>query len=250
MLAIDAAAYASPWRHRHPADKAVLAFGLLGAAVALPPWPGAPLVLAAVLALLLGPARVAPRRLWRSARAPLGFAVTGAATLLVSVGGPGVVAFNPAGPRAAAELLARTVAATLALLLFAFTTPLADALPRLTRLGVPSAVVDVAALVYRMLFTLLDTARQIREAQAGRLGYATRRAAIRSVSGTAAALFVRSFARAQRLQSGLAGRGYTGALPVLTEDVRIDRRFCALSLLLVAGVVAAALLVRAGTAPA
>jgi cobalt/nickel transport system permease protein len=242
VLEIDAAAYASPWRRRHPGEKAVLAFGLLAAAVALPPWPGALLVGAVVLTLLLGPARVRPRRLWRAARAPLGFAVTGAATLLVTVGGPdGLVAPAPDGPHQAGLLLSRTAAGGLCLLLFAFTTPMADALPRLRRLGVPGPVVEVAALMYRMLFILLDTARQIRAAQAGRLGYDSWRNSWRSVTGLGAAVFVHAFARAARMQAGLAGRGYGGSLPVLVDPVPLDRRFVALSVLLVALVVAAAL---------
>ncbi|RJL32668.1 cobalt ECF transporter T component CbiQ [Bailinhaonella thermotolerans] len=246
MLAIDAAAYRSPWRHRHPGDKAVLAFGLLGAAVALPPWPGAVIVGAVALGLLLGPARVPARQVWRSGRAPLGFAITGVLPLLVSVGGPGgFVTATPGGPRDAALVLARTVAAGLALLLFAFTTPLAEALPRLTRLGVPAPVVEVASLTYRMVFTLLDTAGQIRRAQAGRLGYASRRAALRSLAGIAGALFTQAFARAQRLQHGLTGRGYAGSLPVLADGARIDGRFVSLSAALVAAVVAVTLAVGA-----
>jgi cobalt/nickel transport system permease protein len=248
MLEIDAAAYRSPWRHRHPGDKAVLAFGLLGAAVALPPWPGAVLAGGVAVATALGPARITPRRLWRAARAPLGFAVTGAATLLVTVGGPdGFVALAPDGTQRAAELLARTAAAGLCVLLFAFTTPLADTLPRLRGLGVPPAVVDVAALTYRMLSVLLDTARQIRAAQTGRLGYGSWPASWRSVTGLGAAVFVQSFARAHRMQVGLAGRGYDGSLTVLTEHRSVDRRFVAGSVLLVGAVVATSLAAGAVT---
>lgn len=242
MLPIDAAAHGSRRRHRHPADKAVLAFGLLGAAVVVPPWPGAPVVGAVALGLLLGWARVPGRRLWRAARAPLGFAVTGAATLLVSVGGPHGIALADHGVWRAGELLARTLAATLAVLLFAFTTPLSDVLPRLVRIGVPAAVVDIAAVMYRMVFLLLDTAARVREAQAGRLGHTTRRAELRSLAGLGATVFVRAFARARRLEEGLAGRGYDGSLRVLVDGDPVSRRFVAASAAAVAALVAAILL--------
>ena len=238
MLPIDAAAHASAWRRRHPADKAVLSFGLLACAVALPPWPGAVLVAATVLVVALGPARVPGRRLWRAARAPFGFAATGALALLVSIGSDGVH-WAAEGPRHAGELLARTSASGLAMLLFAFTTPLSDVLPRLNRIGVPAAVVDVAAVMYRMLFLLYDTTTRINAAQAGRLGHRTRRARWRSVAGLGSAVFVHAFARAQRLEAGLAGRGYDGRLRVLVDDVPISRMFVACSLSLVAAVVAA-----------
>jgi cobalt/nickel transport system permease protein len=241
VLPIDAAAHASSWRRRHPAEKAVLSFGLLGCAVALPPWPGAAVVAVTVLVIALGPARVPGRRLWRAARAPLGFAVTGAVALLVSVGGAGVH-WADEGPRHAGELLARTSAAGLAMLLFAFTTPLSDVLPRLTRVGVPAAVVDVAAVMYRMLFVLYDTTIRINAAQAGRLGHRTSRARWRSVAGLGSAVFVHAFARAQRLEAGLAGRGYDGRLRVLVDDVPISRTFVLGSLSVVAAVVAATVL--------
>lgn len=241
MLPIDAAAHASVWRRRHPADKAVLSFGLLGCAVALPPWPGAVLVAVTVLTIALGFAEVPARRLWRAARAPLGFAVTGALTLLVSIRSDGV-GWAPDGPRHAGELVARSGAAGLAMLLFAFTTPLSDVLPRLTRVGVPAAVVDVAAVMYRMLFLLYDTTARINQAQAGRLGHRTRRARWRSVAGLGSAVFVHAFARARRLEEGLAGRGYDGRLRVLVDEVPVSRGFIARSVLLVAAVVAATFL--------
>ncbi|WP_037804074.1 CbiQ family ECF transporter T component, partial [Streptomyces resistomycificus] len=80
-------------------DKAVLGLGLTLLAISLPPWPGAALVLVTALAVLLGPAGVPGRRLWRAYRVPLGFCTTGAVTLLVQVGGPdGLVTLAADGP--------------------------------------------------------------------------------------------------------------------------------------------------------
>jgi cobalt/nickel transport system permease protein len=241
MLPIDAAAHASVWRRRHPADKAVLSLGLLLAAVVLPPWPGSVLVAAVALAVLLGPARVPRRQLWRAARAPLAFAVTGAVTLLFAVSAHGPRLADGGAVRAG-EVLARTVAAGLSVLLLAFTTPMSDLLPRLVRLGVPAAVVDVAAVMYRMVFLLLDTTGRVHDAQAGRLGHRTRRAHWRSVAGLGATVFVRALDRARRMQDGLAGRGYDGRLRVLTDNDPVSRPFVAGSLTLVSAVVAATLL--------
>ncbi len=244
MLTIDAAAHSSRWRRRHPLEKALLGLGLTALAVALPPWPGAPLIAVATLAVLLGPAGVAPRPLWRAFRAPLGFCVTGAVPLLFQLGGgtgggvvPGV-SLAADGPAQAGALLLRTSAASLGLLLFAFTTPVSDVVPRLVRAGVPPAVVDVALVMYRMTFLLLDAVRRIREAQAARLGHTSRAAAWRSVAGLASTAFVRAFDRAQRLQSGLAGRGYDGTLRVLVPPARVSRRFLAATVLLLTGLTA------------
>ncbi|PRH79330.1 cobalt ECF transporter T component CbiQ [Streptomyces solincola] len=228
MLPIDAAAHGSRWRRRHPGEKAVLGFGLTLCAVALPAWPGAALVGTATLAVLLGPAGVAPRLLWRAFRVPLGFCVTGAAPLLFQVGGAGgLVSPAPDGPLHAGELLLRTSAASLGVLLFAFTTPVSDVLPRLVRAGVPAPVVDVALVMYRIGFLLLDTVARVRQAQHARLGQASRAAAWRSLAGLGATAFVRAFDRAARLQDGLAGRGYDGTLRVLVPRAEVSRRFLA-----------------------
>ncbi|MBM7442752.1 cobalt ECF transporter T component CbiQ [Streptomyces sp. HB132] len=239
MLQIDAAAHSSRWRRRHPVEKAVLGLGFTVLAISLPPWPGAALILVAALAVLLGPAGVTVRHLWRAYRVPLGFCVTGAATLLVEVGGPGgLVGLAPGGPVRAGELLLRTSAASLGVLLFAFTTPMSDLLPRLVRAGVPAAVVDVALVTYRMSFLLLDSVRRIREAQAARLGHTTRAASWRSLAGLGATAFVRAFDRAARLQQGLAGRGYDGTLRVLVPEARVSVRFVAVSVTLLTALTA------------
>lgn len=245
MLPIDAAAHSSRWRRRHPVDKAVLGLGLTVLAVCLPPWPGAVLVLAAALTVLLGPAGVPPRKLWRAYRVPLGFCVTGALTLIVQLGGPeGFVTLADGGPARAGGLLLRTSAASLGVLLFAFTTPMSDLLPRLVKAGVPAPVVDVALVMYRMSFLLLDSMSRIRQAQAARLGHTTRAATWRSLGGLGATAFVRAFDRAGRLQAGLAGRGYDGTLRVLVPDARVSRPFVAASAVLLMGLAALTLVLE------
>ncbi|MFC9543521.1 cobalt ECF transporter T component CbiQ [Streptomyces sp. NPDC056956] len=230
---------------RQPVDKAMCGCGLTLLAVSLPPWPGAALVLVTALAVLLGPARVPGRRLWRAYRVPLAFCVTGALPLLVQVGGPdGFLSPAPHGPQRAAELLLRTSAASLGVLLFAFTTPMSDLLPRLVRAGVPAPLVDVALVTYRMSFLLLDSVRRVRDAQAARLGHTTRAATWRSLGGLGATAFVRSFDRAARLQAGLAGRGYDGTLRVLVPEARISVRFTAASLTLLAALAALTLVLE------
>lgn len=244
MLPLDAAAYANRWRPRHPGEKAFLSLGLLLLAVALPPWPGAAVCGPVALVLLLGPAGVSPWTAWRAAKVPLGFVLVGALPLLVTLGGDPWLAWNPAGLVPAAELTARAVASLLCLLLFAATTPLADLLPRLARLGVPPAITEVATLIYRMLFLLLESARAVRDAQAGRLGFRTWSTTYRSVTGQAGSIFVRAFDRARRLEHGLASRGYDGELRVQVATRAVSRDFVAATALLLVAVAAVTLVLR------
>ncbi|WP_300009142.1 cobalt ECF transporter T component CbiQ [Pseudonocardia sp.] len=241
MHSLDALAHTNPWRRRHPGEKAVLALGLLGCAVALPPWPGALLVGACALAVLLGPLALRPGQLLRALRAPLVFVAVGSVPLLVAVGGDPLIRWAPEGIGAAVALAGRATAALLCLILFAASTPLADALPRLERLGVPAAVTEVAALIYRLLFLLLDTAAAVREAQAGRLGFRTWRTTYRCVAAQGAAIFVGSLDRARRLEQGLALRGYTGSLRVQVQERPVSVPFVVASVGLVVAVVSTTL---------
>jgi cobalt/nickel transport system permease protein len=243
MHSLDAVAYTNPWRLRHPGEKAALALGLLACAVALPPWPGAVFVGGAALGILLGPVALRPAQVWRAVRAPLVFIAVGSVPLLVAVGGATLVRWEPAGAVPALALAGRALAALLCLVLFAATTPLADTLPRLERLGVPAAVTEIAALMYRLLFLLLDTINGVREAQAGRLGFRNWRTTYRSVAGQAGAVFVGSFDRARRLEQGLALRGYTGSLKVQVEARPVSCPFLGATVALLASVVVATLVV-------
>jgi cobalt/nickel transport system permease protein len=171
MLPLDAIAYTNRWRPRHPGEKALLSLGLLVCAVVLPAWPGALVVGTVAAVILFGPAGLSLGQAAHALRVPLGFVTLGSVPLLFAVGGSAGVRIDPAGLPLAAQLAGRATAALLCLLLFAATTPLADVLPRLAHLGVPPAVTEIAALMYRMLFLLLDTIRAVREAQASRLGF-------------------------------------------------------------------------------
>jgi cobalt/nickel transport system permease protein len=92
---------------------------------------------------------------------------------------------------------------------------------------VPAAVVEVASVVYRLLFVLLDSLRTVREAQAARMGYSSLRRSYRSSGVLAAAVLTRSWDRARRMHEGLAGRGMETGLRVLPEVLPSSRPFLA-----------------------
>jgi cobalt/nickel transport system permease protein len=223
-LAIDDAAWASAWRRRSPADKLLVSLGLVVSALLLPVWPGSALVGLAAVVLALGPARVPARTFGRAVRLPLTFIGIGALTTVVEVGSDGV-GWAPDAAAQAGSLVGHSVAGSAAVLLLATTTPMSDLLPALQRLRVPAAVIEVASVVYRLLFVLLTSLTTIREAQTARMGYATLRGSYRSSGALAAAVLTRSWDRARRLQDGLAGRGLDGGLRVLPETLPASRRF-------------------------
>jgi len=249
-LAIDVAAWSSPWRPRAPGDKAVLCCGLTGCALVLPAWPAGPAVLAVTAGLALGPAGIPWRVLLRVVRVPAAFIVLAAAPVAVGLRTEPAVALlvTREGVLRAAGLAVHGLAGSAAVLLLAATTPLSDLLPRLRALGVPAAVIEIALLTYRLLFELLDSIRAITEAQTARLGYSGWGPTLRSSSGLVAAVLVRSWDRARRLEAGLAGRGLEGSLTVLDETAPSDRGFVAASLAGLAALTTFSLLL-AGSGP-
>ena len=216
MTSIDRIAHTNRWRSRSLTEKALLAFGLLVVTLAFPPWPTAVAVLGVAAIAAIAGARV-PVRAWGLAMAaPVGFVVTGAATLLVTVG-EGGVALAPNGLVEAAGLTLRASAAASALLLLALTTPASDLVAAAARAKVPAEIVELALLVYRFLFVLADTFAAMHAAQEARLGHVGWRRRIRSSGLLAAGLLPRALDRAHRMEAGLAARGWDGgALRVMT----------------------------------
>lgn len=241
-LAVDDAAWASAWRRRSPGDKLLLCGGLVVCALLLPAWPGSLLVGLTAVALALGPAGVPARTFGRAVRLPLAFVAVGALTAVVSVDGDGI-GWAPDAAARAGSLAGHALAGSAAVLLLATTTPMSDLLPALRRLRVPDAVVEVASVVYRLLFVLLASLRTIREAQTMRMGYSSLRRSYRSSGVLAAAVLTRSWDRARRMQEGLAGRGMDTGLRVLPEVLPSSRSFLAASVLGMAGIVTLSLVV-------
>ena len=241
-LAVDDAAWASAWRRRSPGDKLLLCGGLVVCALVLPAWPGSVLVGLTAVGLALGPAGVPARTFARAIRWPLGFVAIGALTAVMEVGGDGI-GWAPDAAAGAGSLVGHALAGGAAVLLLATTTPLSDLLPALRRLRVPEAVVEVASVIYRLLFVLLESLHTIREAQAARMGYSSVRRSYRSSGMLAAAVLTRSWDRARRLQEGLTGRGMETGLRVLPEVLPSSRGFLAATALGLTALVSASLVI-------
>ncbi len=254
LTALDDAAWASPWRHRAVVDKTILSLGLVLTALLAAPLPGGILVAAVSVAVLLGPARLPPRLLLGAVAAPAAFILIGAASVVLAVGEPvadawwsvGAVSLGPSSVARGGAVLVHALAGTLAVFVLATTTPMVDVVTSARTLRVPNACLEVAALIYRLLFVLLDTVHRVREAQTARLGDAPARRPELGVRGrsllrridtagsAAGTVLVRSWSRADRLTGGLAGRGYDEALVTLPVARPRSLRFEAASIAVIA----------------
>lgn len=243
-LAIDRSAWASRWRTRNTADKAFLSLGLLVTAVGAPVWPGGVVagIVAALVALLW--ARI-PAGTWaRIIAAPTLFLLTGVVAVAISFGTTASVrALWTAGPFAitapglarAGLLAGRGLAGMAAVILLAATTPVADLCDGLRRLKVPAELVEIASLMYRLLFTFSATAGAIHDAQTARLGTTTLPRRFRSAGLMTSRVFVLAWDRARHLESGLMGRGRIGSLRTVSKPRPHSPRFLLASGALVIG---------------
>jgi cobalt/nickel transport system permease protein len=240
MSPVDRAAHLNRWRHRSLTEKALLALGMMGLAIALPPGPGAPMVAGVMTVAALFGARTPPKIWLACAAAPLGFLLVGAFSLAFQIDSHGL-SLSPGGLAAAARLVARSFAALTCLLFLALTTPATDLIAGLRRLGLPNEVAELALLIYRFLFLLGDTALAMDSAQAARLGHVGAKRRVRALGLLIANLLPRALDRARRLEVGLAARGWSGDLRVLSKRATLSWPALGLILLTLAATAATGL---------
>lgn len=218
MLAIDRWAWTNRWHCIHPAEKGLLAGGMLMLAVTLPAPTTGPLIIAVMgLATVVGAG--IPAVTWlRVMTLPGAFLITSVPFLILSLDfSSGLsMAFSPQGWETALRVVLRSLAAVSCLTFLTLTTPTVDLVPLLRRLGVPQPVVEMMLLIYRLVFVFLERAASARRAQIARQGYGSFRHSLRSLGLLVSNLFQRSLERAQRMEIGLAARGFEGELRVLT----------------------------------
>jgi cobalt/nickel transport system permease protein len=215
MSIIDTSANLNRWRHKSLAEKSLLAFGMLLIAVAVPSWVSALTVAALMTAVTLLGARVMPAVWYKAVTAPFGFLAVGLATIVFQVH-DWHISLAPSGLELAGRLGARALAGVTCLLFLALTTPAADLVAGMRRIGVPAEITEMALLMYRFLFLLTATAQAMNTAQSARLGHINRRRHMHSLGLLIANLMPRALARARALEVGLAARGWHGELRVLS----------------------------------
>src|SRR5918997_84569 len=216
--------------HRLPAEvKIVGAFLVVLCVVATPReafavFGGYLLLLAAVWAV----ARIPPGWIARRALIEAPFVVL-AVLLPITGGAPHVEWFgltlSEPGLLGAWNILVKGTLGVLTSLTLAATTPLRDLLLGLQRLRAPAMVVTITTLMPRYGDVIAAEARRMRLARIAR-GHDPR--FLWQVGATArgvGALFVRSYERGERVHLAMLSRGWTGAMPLLSDAVTTRRQW-------------------------
>jgi cobalt/nickel transport system permease protein len=110
-------------------------------------------------------------------------------------------------------LVVRVLGGVSVVLLLSAATPAHRIFHALRALGMPRGWVEVALLMYRYIFILLDLAADMTAAQKVRLGYADLRRGWTSAGAVAGTLILRSVDQAVRAHEAMRVRGYRGELP-------------------------------------
>jgi cobalt/nickel transport system permease protein len=229
---------ASPVHRLDPRAKilALIAVTLVAVSAPLTAWPvfaGCALVLAAVAVA----ARVSASDIWRRARFILPLVLLAAALLpFVRKGGQtyelGPLTVHEDGLSVFVAVAVKAGIGTVSAVLLGATTTFPSVLRGLEAMRVPRLLILIAAFMYRYLFVIVEETGRMRAALAAR-AYRPRTALHAGALGRmATAMFLRTYARGERVYHAMLARGYAGAMPQLSPLVlrRADVLFVALVL--------------------
>jgi len=151
--------------------------------------------------------------------------------------GPCWVGTSPSSLALAWRLATRALGSAAAMNFLALTTPLGDLLEVMRGLRLPVLLIDLMTVVYRFVFTLMDSLVRMHTAQESRLGYASFQRGMVSAGLLAGGLFVDACRRTRRLQTALESRGCSRDLRVLPITYRRDSGLYRVEAVLLCGLV-------------
>jgi cobalt/nickel transport system permease protein len=153
---------------------------------------------------------------------PLGIALVILVVQALLVGDSAIHALDWGGYRIAihregldlgAKMAARVMGAVATLLLLSAVTPAHELFRVLRWCRMPKLWVELAMLVYRYIFVLLDEVGDMTTAQQVRLGYCGARNSISSLGDLMGAVVIRSVEQSFRTHDAMVARGYTDEYP-------------------------------------
>ena len=111
-------------------------------------------------------------------------------------------------------LASRVLGGVSVMLLLSSVTPAHRIFAALRGLGAPQGWVEIAMLMYRYTFVLLDLTGDVTAAQRVRLGYSGMRCGLASAGALAGTVILRSMDQAVQTNQAMRVRGYRGEIPL------------------------------------
>ena len=126
------------------------------------------------------------------------------------------VTFTREGLQTGLLMGSRVVGGMSVMLLLSSTTPAHRIFLALRALGMSKGWVEIAMLMYRYIFVLLDLTADVTDAQRVRLGYSSVRRGLSSAGVVAGVVVLRAVDQAVRTNEAMRARGYRGDIPIGT----------------------------------
>ena len=118
----------------------------------------------------------------------------------------------------------RIIGGMSAVCFIALTTPMTDLFLVMRQCRIPEVVIDLAMIIYRTIFFLMDQVQQIHRAQVMRLGYSGWRESINTFSMMCGAAFITSWDAGDDLIRAMDARCYDGQFALLGENRPVELR--------------------------
>lgn len=130
------------------------------------------------------------------------------------------------GVHQAGELGARAIASTACIYFIILTIPFTEILSVLRRIGCPTLLTEMMMMMYRFIFVLLKTARELWIAQQSRGGYRTWKLWMKSLGLLIGQLLRRTLENYRQVSLTLNSRGFTGDFRVChSRQYQPSRRY-------------------------
>ncbi len=124
--------------------------------------------------------------------------------------GPVYLYLSQSGLIQGGELLIRAIALTSCMYFLLLTTPVLEILKVFAKLGCPSLILELLALMYRLIAILTETTSELLLAQQSRGGYSRRSRIIPSLGLLVTQIFKQSLEHYRQVVLALNSRGFTG----------------------------------------
>lgn len=165
---------------------------------------------------------------------------THTATGLVSVGAfGGYFVLTPENQAMSRLVLSRAMGAVSCLYFLSLSTPMPELLAVLDKAHVPGILIDLAVLIYRYIFLMLETYRDMKAAAESRLGFVGLKSSLKTTGQIYGSLLGRSFRRANTCFDAMESRGYSGGIRFLSPKKPIQTCHVAMLAALMAAMTAA-----------
>jgi cobalt/nickel transport system permease protein len=182
-------------------------------------WPVYAACAAALVAVAIA-ARIPAATIWRRARVILPPILLVAVFIPFLRGGGATHDLGPftvsdAGLAVLGAVTAKATIGTVSGVLLGATTSFPAVLRGLEALRVPRLFTVIATFMYRYLFVVVEELHRMRIALAARAYSPSHALQARPIGGAVNALFLRTYARGERVHQAMLSRGYGGAMPEL-----------------------------------